>query len=38
MPWFKDRWRDLEEDRPLSKRASTQLDTVPEEPENDIDS
>jgi flagellar biosynthesis GTPase FlhF len=22
LPWFKDRWRDLQEDRPLSKRTS----------------
>ncbi len=37
LPWFKDRWRDLQEDRPLSKRTSTPLDTVPEEPENDME-
>ena len=37
LPWFKDRWKDLEEDRPLSKRTSTSLDTVPEESESEID-
>lgn len=37
LPWFKDRWRDLQKDRPLSKRPSTQLDTVPEEPEIDME-
>ena len=37
LPWFKDRWRDLEEDRPLSKRNSTPLETVPEEPENETE-
>lgn len=36
MPWFKDRWRDLEKDRPVSKISSTPLDTVPEEPENEV--
>ena len=37
MPWFKDRCRDLEEDRPRSKRPSTKLDTVPEESEMDLE-
>ena len=37
LPWFKDRWRDLQEDRPLSKRNSTPLETVPEESENEIE-
>lgn len=37
LPWFKDRWRDLEESRSSrSKTTSTALDTVHEEEELDI--